>query len=411
MTLAKWAVTVAVGGTLALCALPGPAAARPAPVPLDAWPGCPPDNPSGPCRWCPGDPPVQTGNHVTNPVVWDDTITGAGDSPTTNRYDLTVLRGRKSTAATAFAAATTEVWLIPASLLNFFTANIFDQVRANRLLGLLPATMQFRFCPFTFASSLALADAASHAFQFPLMSASVPSLTLSLPASFNQALTDASLPIKMKVKGNWKTLDNSLVSIQVLARLATDTADRTVVAQNFAPTGSKDFATVVQFDKAGSWTVKLIAIDSTGIVVERDIAVAVTSAGGVKCAMPQMFDVNGLEVLDATGDAVKKQGVWQVTPKTFASYGALLLSCTTPGSAIYYISTGAYISNGIIGGKLASFQFSIGGNQPFLMPAAGSLNGGNITLPPSIITVTAWATAPGYAQSDNIAFNLLIAYP
>ena len=74
MTLAKWAVTVAVGGTLALCALPGPAAARPAPVPLDAWPGCPPDNPSGPCRWCPGDPPVQTGNHVTNPVVWDDTV-------------------------------------------------------------------------------------------------------------------------------------------------------------------------------------------------------------------------------------------------------------------------------------------------------------------------------------------------
>ena len=33
-------------------ALPG------GPVPLSAWPGCPEENPSGPCHWCPGDPPV-----------------------------------------------------------------------------------------------------------------------------------------------------------------------------------------------------------------------------------------------------------------------------------------------------------------------------------------------------------------
>jgi hypothetical protein len=37
----------------------------------NAWPGCPNDHPEGPCRWCPGDPPVSTGNHVTNPVRWD----------------------------------------------------------------------------------------------------------------------------------------------------------------------------------------------------------------------------------------------------------------------------------------------------------------------------------------------------
>jgi len=59
---------------LALSGMPGVAAAKPPPAPLDAWPGCPPDNPSGPCRWCPGDPPVQTGNHVTNPVVWDENV-------------------------------------------------------------------------------------------------------------------------------------------------------------------------------------------------------------------------------------------------------------------------------------------------------------------------------------------------
>ena len=49
-------------------ALPG------GPVPLGSWPGCPPDNPSGPCRWCPGDPPVQTGNIRVYPVVWDNNV-------------------------------------------------------------------------------------------------------------------------------------------------------------------------------------------------------------------------------------------------------------------------------------------------------------------------------------------------
>jgi len=49
----------------------GTAQAYPGPVPLNAWPGCPNDHPEGPCHWCPGDPPVQTGNLRVNPVVWD----------------------------------------------------------------------------------------------------------------------------------------------------------------------------------------------------------------------------------------------------------------------------------------------------------------------------------------------------
>ncbi|MFN8071118.1 MAG: hypothetical protein U0R66_04825 [Mycobacterium sp.] len=74
MTLPKCAVAIATGGLLAFFAIPGPASAKPpAPAPA-SWPGCPPDSPEGPCRWCPGDPPVQTGNHVTNPVVWDETV-------------------------------------------------------------------------------------------------------------------------------------------------------------------------------------------------------------------------------------------------------------------------------------------------------------------------------------------------
>ncbi len=39
-----------------------------------AWPGCPDDHPQGPCHWCPGQPLPPTGNHVTNPVVWNNNI-------------------------------------------------------------------------------------------------------------------------------------------------------------------------------------------------------------------------------------------------------------------------------------------------------------------------------------------------
>ena len=54
---------------------PGVAQALPGgPPPQKSWPGCPEDNPSGPCRWCPGDPPVQTGNLRINPVVWDHNV-------------------------------------------------------------------------------------------------------------------------------------------------------------------------------------------------------------------------------------------------------------------------------------------------------------------------------------------------
>ncbi len=68
--LMSFAITSAGFGSLAgtAQALPG------GPTPQQAWPGCPDENPSGPCRWCPGDPPVQTGNLRVNPVVWDNNV-------------------------------------------------------------------------------------------------------------------------------------------------------------------------------------------------------------------------------------------------------------------------------------------------------------------------------------------------
>lgn len=325
------------------------------------------------------------------------------------RYNLTVLRGRKNTKPAAFATATTEVWLVPAALLTFFTANLFDQIRANRLLGRTPNEIQLRFCPSTFVDSLALSAAASEPFQFPLNSASVPSLTLTSPASFVQALTSGKLPISMKVSGTWATQDNGIVKIQVLLRLVTDTADRTVVSQNFPGTGNKSFATTVQFDKAGSWIVKLIAQEATGISVERDIAVTVTSSGGIKCALPQMFDVSGNEVTDMTGAPTLPQGsnnVWQVTPASFIDYGLLALQCTTPGSTIIFQTNGPYLYGGVLQALTGAQTYTLGNLQPFLMPSASSAVYNTLT----VMTVTVWATAPGYLTSDRITFNLPMSF-
>ncbi|MGA7135435.1 MAG: hypothetical protein WBZ15_24415 [Mycobacterium sp.] len=68
------ATTVLLWGGVAGVVGPDSAGARPGPVPLSAWPGCPEDHPAGPCHWCPGDPPVQTGNLRVDPVRWDANV-------------------------------------------------------------------------------------------------------------------------------------------------------------------------------------------------------------------------------------------------------------------------------------------------------------------------------------------------
>jgi hypothetical protein len=75
--IARITTTALVAGGLGVAGLGVTAAtarAQPGPVPLDAWPGCPNDHPQGPCHWCPGQPLPPTGNHVTNPVIWDNNI-------------------------------------------------------------------------------------------------------------------------------------------------------------------------------------------------------------------------------------------------------------------------------------------------------------------------------------------------
>jgi hypothetical protein len=55
-------------GLAATALLWGGVAGVTGPAGANSWPGCPPDHPDGPCHWCPGDPPVQTGNLRYDPV-------------------------------------------------------------------------------------------------------------------------------------------------------------------------------------------------------------------------------------------------------------------------------------------------------------------------------------------------------
>jgi hypothetical protein len=61
--ISRFATTVLTCGSLGLASF-GLAAAT-----AHAWPGCETDK--GPCHWCPGDEAPHTGNHITDPVVWD----------------------------------------------------------------------------------------------------------------------------------------------------------------------------------------------------------------------------------------------------------------------------------------------------------------------------------------------------
>jgi hypothetical protein len=70
--IVRWATATLLAGGLGVATLGvtgGTAEARPGPVPLD---GC--SYGQGPCHWCPGQPLPPTGNHVTNPVIWDNNI-------------------------------------------------------------------------------------------------------------------------------------------------------------------------------------------------------------------------------------------------------------------------------------------------------------------------------------------------
>lgn len=273
------------------------------------------------------------------------------------RYDLTVLRGRKNTFTAAFDPASTEVWLIPANLLAFFNHQLFDQLRANRLVGAAPDHAQFRFCPYFFNAQLALSDAVSEPFQFPLKSASAPSFTLTSPNGYSQNYAAASYPFQVPVVGDWTDPDGNMVQVQVLLRKSTETTDRKVLNVKFSNAAAFHLNCSVPIDKAGTYTIKIIARDATNLVTERDMTVVVTGAGAV-CAFPiltddggnQLFGVNGAlpDLLSGhdiniwvncdgtTGPYYNAGNTYELSVLSFVKPCILKLACSTPNVVIYF---------------------------------------------------------------------------
>ena len=288
------------------------------------------------------------------------------------RYDLSVLRSRKNTTAAAFVVASTEVWLIPAALLSFFNHALFDQIRANRVNGTLPSLAQFRLCPYTFVSTFALSDALSFAYQFPLASASAPSLVLTAPGSFNVNYAPSSYPLLIPVNGTWTDPDSGLVEASILLRKSTDAADRVISDVTFTPTGSYAFATNISIEQAGSYVIKLIARDYTNISTEVDVAVTVTGAGAV-CALAQFYDCNGVEIIDQSGAPVLNAGYYTITPNRFIPYGIITIKCSTPGSTISFncsltTPTECPVWNGAGIARQSSPNYNPVNNTPFFLP-------------------------------------------
>jgi hypothetical protein len=75
-----------------------------------SWPGCPPDHPEGPCHWCPGDPPVQTGNLRVNPSSGTQmSATRTGTSGMGRAMSRKHFRGKRATASAASTAAGSQL--------------------------------------------------------------------------------------------------------------------------------------------------------------------------------------------------------------------------------------------------------------------------------------------------------------
>jgi hypothetical protein len=341
------------------------------------------------------------------------------------QYNLTVLRGRQNTVPTAFNTANTEVWLIPRALLSFFNHQQFEQLRANRYAGVAPWFAQFRLCPYTFVNNLPLSSAVSEPFQFPLKSASVPSLALTTPNAFSINAAVAAYPYQVQVSGTWTDPNNSLVEVKVLLRKSTDTADRVVSDVTFAPCGSQAFNTTAQIDSPGQWTIKLIARDSTNLQTEQDIAVTVTGAGQ-KCAIPQLFDSTGKEILDKSGSLILNANfymnlvipyygqppLWAMNPDQFIPYGLLKLACQTPGATISFVIVGPYLSAGQLLLAQQVLQYQVGVAEPFFMPATHPVTIGStkVGLTGTSLILCYWATAPGYAASDPVYVTIPLQF-
>jgi hypothetical protein len=346
---------------------------------------------------------------------------------TAGQYSLSVLRGRQGTNPAAFTTANTEVWVIPRSALPFFVNGAFDVIRANRTANTVPQYAQFRFCPYTFAAALPLSSAVNHQFRFPLISAGAPVLALSSPSGSTITNNGANLPLRIDVVGQWTDVDDNLIEAKLSIRLATESSDRVIFDKSFPAQGSYSFNRYVQLDGPGSWTIKIWARDATGATTEVDIAVNITG-GTARCAMPDLFDCNGNQILNAGGDyqvttnsalsttlfgGQNSGTAYKALPAQYFPFGPLNLTCSTPGATIEFFTTGI-IQTGATLSNPTTTTWSNFSENPVLVPFHNLVNpgftagvGGSAATSLPMVTnyiVIARCTAPGYSTSYAVGW-------
>jgi hypothetical protein len=272
-------------------------------------------------------------------------------------YDLTVLRARRATKQRAFIPQSTEVWIVRRGSLETNGHLQFRETRDNRLSGALPATEYFRLAPYTHLDTRDLADCDSIPFQFPKSSSAGPLLELTAPTSnsvqyppnwqvglvvaigdfywFNGAAYQANAnhttsqankppngafwnsgipvpyPYIFDVEGTWTDPNEDMVATQII--IEKDNGYSSIVDDDqFTPIGSADISESIKLPENGNWSIRLKAVDATGLQSER--VIRVTALGtALKCATPKFYH-NGKKVSGTQ---------WNL-------YGRMKLKCATP---------------------------------------------------------------------------------
>jgi hypothetical protein len=277
-----------------------------------------------------------------------------------NDYDLTVLRERQGTKKRSFVTATTEVWIIYRDLLTAMRHGKFDDIRANRITGGTPATGFFRLASFTQNEGRDLADCASIEFRWPKSSPAGPSLTLTSPVASgsdyqwppnwssstayvignwvwqsgtayrcilghtNQTppngtywVSGAPYPVDIHFAGTWTDPNGDLVAAQILVKKdgGLEVEDE---GDTMAPTGVLAFSEDVNIAEDGTWRVRLVGTDASGLVTTRTITV--TALGSTTQVAKPKFKWRGRKV---------KGTEWNL-------HGKLSIKCRTDGAAISY---------------------------------------------------------------------------
>lgn len=312
---------------------------------------------------------------------------GATSLVSAGLYQLTLLRGRRDTAALAFtwdgiAGDEHEVWLLPQSSVTPFWDSQFDVLRALRAAGTLTPAL-LKFSPATFTDSLPVALAPAVSFNFPAGSNTAPVFTLTAPASYSTTYAAVSAwPLTILVSGMWTDPDGNLVQVTSALFKSGTTAGRPIGATTFAPAFFYVFSTSVKIESAGTYTLRIVARDAANQSTERDITFIVTGSSTNQCAFAHAFDAAGNELLNPSGvsPAVTPSGA-AITVTRLAPYGALKLVCTTPGSYIQFQTSGPILFNGAtIGYNSAAQNYSPGVCEPFYVPAQAGASGTGVAV-------------------------------